>query len=133
MAVAEKIEHPGSPERWDDLVQAGVAKKVLEDLARTLEMNPADLAPQLHVSARTLRRYDAKKNLPREASERLLLLVRVYQRACEVIKDPARAATWIKRPNRALEGKSPLEMMESIFGAERVMDLLGRIEHGVFS
>jgi uncharacterized protein (DUF2384 family) len=30
-------------------------------------------------------------------------------------------------------GQTPLDLLDTIFGVEQVMNLLGRIEHGVYS
>ena len=42
-----------------------------------------------------------------------------------------RAATWLRRPSRALGGAAPLALLDSEAGAKAVDDLLGRIEHGI--
>ncbi len=43
------------------------------------------------------------------------------------------AREWLKSPLPALAGKTPLEFADTEPGAQEVEDLLGRIEHGVFS
>ena len=43
------------------------------------------------------------------------------------------AIDWLKQPNRALQGETPLSVLDTDIGSEMVTDLLGRIEHGVFS
>jgi putative toxin-antitoxin system antitoxin component (TIGR02293 family) len=40
---------------------------------------------------------------------------------------------WLKSPQKALGGKTPLEYSDTEPGAREVEDLLGRLEHGVFS
>lgn len=40
---------------------------------------------------------------------------------------------WLKTPKRALANKIPIELSKTKGGSEQVLDLLGRIEHGVFS
>ncbi|MFX0194763.1 MAG: antitoxin Xre/MbcA/ParS toxin-binding domain-containing protein, partial [Candidatus Hodarchaeota archaeon] len=40
---------------------------------------------------------------------------------------------WMDHPNRALADKTPLSLLNSRFGAEMLLDELGRIEHGVFA
>lgn len=39
---------------------------------------------------------------------------------------------WLKSPNAALGGATPLSLLDTDIGTESVMDTLGRIEHGVF-
>ena len=133
MSVAEIIEHPKALSDWVATARSGVPKSVLDALALELGVKPAELAPLLHVSARTLQRQSADKLLPPEISERVLLILRVYERACEVFDAPQDAAAWLRRPNRALGGQTPLGLLDTVFGAEQVTNILGRIEHGVFS
>ena len=42
------------------------------------------------------------------------------------------ALDWVKSPNAALAGATPLSLLDIDMGAESVLDTLGRIEHGVF-
>lgn len=54
----------------------------------------------------------------------------VAYNAEEVFGDPD-ARAWLKTPNTALSGKAPVSLLD-VAGIESVMDILGRIEHGVF-
>jgi ribosomal protein S16 len=47
--------------------------------------------------------------------------------------DTERAVRWLHRPNRALGGPAPLTLLDTDLGAQQVEQLLGRIEHGVYS
>jgi putative toxin-antitoxin system antitoxin component (TIGR02293 family) len=42
-----------------------------------------------------------------------------------------KAATWLSRPNRALNGEIPIRLLDTDVGARQVEDILGRIEYGV--
>ena len=57
----------------------------------------------------------------------------LYDRAIEVLGDQERAEAWLKKPNKALGMKTPLQYAETEPGAREVENLLGRLEHGVFS
>lgn len=133
MAVAEIIEYPKALSDWVATARSGVPKSVLDALAAELGVKTAELAPLLHISARTLQRQSAEKVLPPQVSERVLMILRVYERACEVFDEPRDAATWLRWPNRALGGQTPLGLLDTVFGAEQLTNILGRIEHGVFS
>jgi antitoxin PrlF len=43
------------------------------------------------------------------------------------------AEGWFNRPNRALGGTKPLELLDTDAGVEQVVDLLNRIDYGVYS
>lgn len=70
----------------------------------------------------------------KEESERLLRLAMIHEQAVNLFEGDATAASdWLARPRKALGGKSPLEAGETEIGAREVEDLIGRLEHGVFS
>ena len=50
-----------------------------------------------------------------------------------MLGDRASAPRWIRKPNRALGGGSPIELLDLDLGLDAVLNVLGRIEHGVFS
>ena len=60
-------------------------------------------------------------------------LARVVERAEEVFEDLDAALDWLKSPNAALAGATPLSLIDTDIGAQSVTDTLGRIEHGVFA
>jgi putative toxin-antitoxin system antitoxin component (TIGR02293 family) len=39
----------------------------------------------------------------------------------------------MNHPNKALDKKTPMSLLNSKFGVDMVLDEIGRIEHGVFS
>ena len=51
----------------------------------------------------------------------------------EVFESPQTATSWLKRPNRALNGNSPVDLLDTDAGTQQVTELLDRIEYGVYS
>ena len=60
-------------------------------------------------------------------------LVRAFKKACDVFGSEEKAILWLKRENSVMDGKTPLDMLSTRFGAEEVMDALVRVEYGVYS
>ncbi len=58
---------------------------------------------------------------------------RIMERVVEVFGDRDVAMAWMNTPNRAMEGCTPLLLIENDPGIEMVERILGRIEHGLFS
>ncbi|MUL38989.1 antitoxin Xre/MbcA/ParS toxin-binding domain-containing protein [Gloeocapsopsis dulcis] len=58
---------------------------------------------------------------------------RITARAEEVFEDEQVAKNWLKRPNQALGGETPLGLLDTETGAEQVNQVLTRIEYGVYS
>lgn len=86
---------------------------------------------QLVVPARTLGRRTETLNL--EESDKLQRLERVLDHAIRVLGASEKANRWLRKPNRALEGSVPIELLISETGARQVEEILGRIEYGMFS
>ncbi len=116
------------------LVAHGIPAQVALDLANRLGISQEKLSELIYLPKRTLhRRIEHGERLKQDESERVLRLLRLYARAVEVFEDEKRAAKWFSSRPKALGGKTPLEFMETEPGARWVEDVLGRIEHGVFS
>jgi putative toxin-antitoxin system antitoxin component (TIGR02293 family) len=65
--------------------------------------------------------------------DRLFRVGRVAALAEEILGETARAARWLRRPNRALGGKTLLEMLDTDLGDSQTETVLHRVEHGMFS
>jgi len=57
----------------------------------------------------------------------------VYTLAVETLGDDARARSWLARPNEALGGRPPADLIGTPHGAREVEAVLVRIGHGVYS
>jgi len=124
---------PRSSLDWVAIVREGLPARALDALARNLELTRSELAGALGISERTLARRRKEGVLTAEESAKLLRLARVAWRAADVLEKSELALDWLKRPNRALGGARPLDLLDTDIGAENVLDVLGRIEHGVFT
>ncbi len=92
-----------------------------------------DFAVIAGTSARTLSRLKPDQNIPQQAAEVTISLMRAYEKAKDIFGSQETAVKWLKSPNTVLGGITPVQAISSRFGAEEVMDILGRIEYGVFS
>ena len=92
-----------------------------------------DFAVIAGTSARTLSRLKSNQNIPHQAAEVTISLMRAYSKATEIFGSEENAVKWLKTPNKVLDGITPVQAMSSRFGAEEVMDILTRIEYGVYS
>jgi len=92
-----------------------------------------ELAVALGIPERTLARRKKEGLLTSDESAKLIRLARVVERAEEVFEDMPATIDWLKSPNTALAGETPLSLLDTDIGAESVLDTLGRIAHGVFA
>lgn len=114
-------------------VEAGLPYASLEAVTERFGLSRSEVAAALRLPPRTLARRKRERKLRPDESDRLVRLARVAADAARVLGDDAKAGSWLRRPNTALGGESPLELLRSDLGARQVEDVLGRIEFGVYS
>jgi len=115
-------------------IKEGLPAETAVALSASLDMPLKAIAQIADISESTLARRRKKKGrLKADESDRIVRIARLRDRTVDVFEDEQRANRWLKTPLRALGDHSPLKYAESELGAQEVMNLLGRIEHGVFS
>jgi putative toxin-antitoxin system antitoxin component (TIGR02293 family) len=116
-----------------DLMRRGLPYRALKLTTTALGLTLREVSTFLAFKHRTLarRRHDAR--LTPAESERVVRLARVTARAEEVFADRANAHTWLRQPNRVLGDRPPIELLDTDLGAESVLQVLYRIEDGVYS
>jgi putative toxin-antitoxin system antitoxin component (TIGR02293 family) len=114
-------------------IERGLPTRAVEEVLRSGLFEPGELY-QLVIARRTLaHRKEKRQPLSPEQSDRLARVVRVAERAEEALGDHEKAARWLRKPNRSILGKRPIDLLGSDIGTRMVERVLGRIEHGVYS
>lgn len=115
------------------IVRDGVSKNDLELLKRKTALDYTMLAKALSVTRATL--INKKKNEKFNAglSEKILGMADLYSYGFEVFEDEDRFNQWMSKPNKALGGQAPYDLIDNQFGREEVKNLIGRIDYGVYS
>jgi len=131
----QRVLHKKIQNRLDliELSNKGVTKGALSHLAKYLCFSMSQMAELLPVTERTIQRYASNEHFNRVVSEQILQLAQVAAKGSEVFGNKNKLLSWINHPNTALANRTPMSLLSSRFGAEMVLDELGRIEHGVFS
>ena len=114
------------------IVQSGLSKKDLESLKAKTRLDYGKLATALSVTRATLINKKKQQKFSTVLSERIMSLADIYSYGYEVFEDEDRFNQWMFRPNQALNGRLPYELMDNQFGREEVKDIIGRIEYGVY-
>jgi len=86
---------------------------------------------RLAIARKTLAHRNTLGRLTAEQSDRLDRLLRMIALAEQVFGDRPKAAAWLRRPTRPLEGEAPLDLLDTDRGCRLVEDLLDRISHGI--
>lgn len=112
----------------------GIQRAMFAKVAKEIAMIPEkDLAQISGLSQRTISRMSDDQLLPPQSAEVIISIMRTYQRAVEVFESEDTAHKWLKTSLPVLGNQTPLQAVSNRFGAELVLDLLGRMEHGVYS
>lgn len=116
-----------------DRVREGLPYASLEVLLTKLRLPRSEAAAALNFPERTLARRKSEKRLHPDESDRVLRLARLFVLASRILESEENAATWFVQSNRALEGRTPLQLIDTETGAREVEEVLWRIAHGMFS
>jgi len=111
-------------------IREGFPQKVVAEVMHSADITLSELAATLDLSTRSLQRRRGEGRLARFESDRLYRLARIVALAKHSLGDDQLATQWLKRSNRALGGKIPLESIDTEPGARAVENILGRIAYG---
>jgi putative toxin-antitoxin system antitoxin component (TIGR02293 family) len=113
--------------------RAGLPYAALEAVAKRYGIPLVTLAQVIDLPARTLARRKKERRLSASESDRLVRVARVAAEAEDVLDNHHKAGRWLQKPNRALGGAIPIDLLSSDLGADQVETILGRIDYGVYS
>jgi putative toxin-antitoxin system antitoxin component (TIGR02293 family) len=115
-------------------IQEGFAFSSLESLESATGLAQGLLAQSIGIPERTLARRKSVGRLAPEESERLLRIANLFEKSTELFEGNSRAAvSWLTTPKKELGQQTPLAYARTEIGAREVENLIGRLEHGVFS
>jgi putative toxin-antitoxin system antitoxin component (TIGR02293 family) len=126
-----------SASRTPELIQQvrkGLPFRALRTFSTETGFAPSKIAEAIGIPERTLARRRNAGRLAPDESERLLRISTVFEKAVTLFEGDVDAAlNWLSAPSRALADNTPWEYARFEPGARDVEDLIGRMEHGVFT
>jgi putative toxin-antitoxin system antitoxin component (TIGR02293 family) len=111
-------------------IREGFPQAVVAEVMQGADLSLKELASSLDLSPRSLQRRRHQGRLARFESDRLYRLARITALAKLALGGKDVATRWLKHPNRALGGRSPLDAIDTELGARNVENVLGRIAYG---
>ena len=114
------------------LIKNGVSKNDLQEIKDQTGLDYDTLSTILGVSRATLINKKGMEKFDSATSERILFLADTITYGQSVFEDKDRFNAWMKNSNKSLGDKTPLELMDTVYGIQEVKKLIGRIEYGVF-
>jgi putative toxin-antitoxin system antitoxin component (TIGR02293 family) len=114
-------------------VEAGVPVATMASFVAASGLQFSDLYDVV-IPARTFKHRKARKEpLSRDESDKLARLIRIYDHAVRVLGGKEKALHWLNKALLRFEGRSPLQMLRTEFGARMVEEMLGQIDYGMFA
>lgn len=111
----------------------GISKSDFLTIVASTGMNLTQFSSLLPVSKRTIEKTKDQELLSPVVSDRVLQIASLYQFGSNVFGNTQKFQEWLQSSLIALGGKTPLEFINNDTGISMINDLLGRIEHGVYS
>lgn len=112
----------------------GLTTRSIDELAHALGISRKTIAEKIFdMSVKTLERKAPKERLDKRTSSHAIEIAKVMTHAYEVFQDEEKMKRWVSTPNRALNDKTPLALMDTLTGLRMIDDVLGRVQEGVYS
>ncbi len=112
------------------LVEEGLPLATVDELKRLGGLTDTELARI--IPRRTLAHARKQRHLSPEQSDRVALAAGAFTLAHATFLDRKKANDWMRQPNGAIDGQTPLSLLRTGSGAELVGNALGRIAYGVY-
>ncbi|MEM7384101.1 MAG: antitoxin Xre/MbcA/ParS toxin-binding domain-containing protein [Verrucomicrobiota bacterium] len=134
MGGSAVVGSPRSEFEFIEIIRAGLPSEVIQSVVESSDVSEEVLYKALRIAKRTVaRRKAASARLKASESELIYRFSCVLVAAREVLGDKGKARRWMLSENRALNGQRPIDLLDTGIGFRDVMDVLRRIEFGVYS
>lgn len=134
MGGSRVVGSPRSDFDFIHVIRGGLPAEVIVCVAKSSSLTEDEILRALRIAKRTAARRKAKASrLKAFESELIYRLSKVMVAATEVLGNRTKARGWLLAENRALNGERPIDLLDTSIGFEDVLDVLRRIEHGVYS
>ena len=130
LKLLDEVREDAGAGRLEVAVRAGLPVALAEEILAVGLVSAAEL-DRLVVPRKTLAHRRGLGRLSPEQSDRLMRVMRVIAQARETLGGLDKAARWLRRPTRVLDGAAPLDLLDTDLGAQRVTRVLGWIDHGI--
>lgn len=115
-------------------IQAGLPYRRLARFQKATALPWERVARLVAIPPRTLTRRQHEGRLRPDESDRLWRASAIFDMAVDLFEgDAAAARQWLLTPQAGLGGAVPLDLTSTEVGAREVENLIGRLEHGVFT
>lgn len=117
-----------------EITETGFPIAVAQRVQKRLNLSNKQFSNMLSLSESTFqRRIKNKSSLSTGESEKVVDLSKIIAKGQDVFENDEDFKTWLNSPVLALGNKKPLDLLGSSIGRGEILNVLFRIEHGIFS
>lgn len=117
-----------------DVTRKGIDYNTFNEFTVSYPLNISTWSKILNMSERTIQRYRReKKRLDSIHTEKLLLIMLLFNKGVSVFGNITNFLAWINSKSIPLGGVKPIDLLDNSFGINMVKDELIKIEHGVLA
>lgn len=131
--VAYEVNINSNPLSIIESARKGISFSKALELADKMSLSQLEFANILHISLRTLQRYEVSKVLDADESSKIIQLQSINNRGVQVFGDQKSFNLWLRTSLISLTNKTPIQYFDTPFGFQLISQILGRIEHGIFA
>jgi putative toxin-antitoxin system antitoxin component (TIGR02293 family) len=130
-----KLGLPSSDLKLHDAIQIGFEPNVVKQFLKITQVDTGQLLKTTRLSQSTYsRRLKDNKLLTPVVSNSLARVIKVFNAAVDLHEGDTDAATrWFTSSVKGLGNRSPIELVSTEGGENAVLNLIGRLEHGVIT
>ncbi len=136
VSLLASLSLPKQPVEAHMKILAGLSYDIVAKLSSKTNIDEVVICQWIGISDANYhsKNKEDKKVLSVEHGGKIYILVKVLDATRSLFDgDMSVVIKWLNAPARSLGGECPLQMLSTPIGAEAVLDLIGRIEHGVIS
>ena len=122
-----------SSKDYIQLSRKGLTMRQMKQILAFSNISVKEISSKISISERQLLRYSDDKVLRKDLSAHLIQIAELYGRGYEVFEEEKKFQKWMHSEIRALAYQKPIELIDTPFGIEDIKNILGRLEHGVYS
>lgn len=125
------LEEPAvayAPINYFSLANRSISKGYIKQILAMSGLSVSELMEIVPISIDT---YKRKNEFNSSVTEKVLEVEEVYRRGLEAFGDGFH--NWMASDNVALGGIKPKSLLSNSFGVRRLLDQIGRMEHGVLA
>ncbi|MBI1768995.1 MAG: DUF2384 domain-containing protein [Bacteroidetes bacterium] len=123
----------GKSKNLSTLAEKGLPKQSLVFFLRKSRLDEKRVFRYLDVTKRTLDNYKPDERMRLYISDRLIHLAELYAKGKELFNGIDGFSEWLNLPSIDLNGEKPIDQIHSRKGIDDLLDILGRIEHGILA